>query len=146
LIVVFGLGGAPGTAFEEMGRIAAERSDQLILTTSGFRGSPPILGLGSLLAGARRAAGGELEVVLDRHRAILRAVQQATDDDVVLIPGRGALGDMRADPRGEPIRFDDRDVARGILCERQAERAVVPQSLTATPRRFRTPRRPSSAV
>lgn len=119
LRVVFGLGGAPGTAMQEMGRLAGRLSDQLILTTSGTRGLPPVLALGSILAGARMATGGELEVVLDRHRAIERAVLSATADDVIVIPGRGALADMRADPRGEPVPFDDREVARGIV------RAVV---------------------
>ena len=115
LIVVFGLGGRPGTAMREMGRVTRRLSDQLILTTSGFRGTPPMITLGSILGGARSADGGQLEVVLDRRRAIERAVLSADAGDVILIPGRGALTHMHADPRGEPVPFDDRDVAREVL-------------------------------
>jgi UDP-N-acetylmuramoyl-L-alanyl-D-glutamate--2,6-diaminopimelate ligase len=115
LRVVFGLGGAPGNAMRNMGRVARQLSDQLILTTSGFRGTPPMLTLESILAGARAASGGELEVILDRRRAIERAALSATPNDVVVIPGRGALTNMRADPRGRPVPFDDRQVAREIV-------------------------------
>ena len=118
LRVVFGLGGAPGFTLEEMGRLARRLSDQLILTTSGFRGRPRLPALGSLLAGARTTAGGELEVILDRYDAIRQAVRGAGPDDVIVIPGRGALPTMRADPHGEPVAFDDRVVAREIVRER----------------------------
>jgi UDP-N-acetylmuramoyl-L-alanyl-D-glutamate--2,6-diaminopimelate ligase len=140
LRVVFGLGGAPGTALREMGSVARRSSDELILTTSGFRGSPPVLTLESILTGARTAAGAELVVVLDRRRAIERAVLNATAGDVILIPGRGAFTHMHADARGEPVAFDDREVAREVLraSRHRAARLVVPQSLTATPRRFST--------
>ena len=115
LIVVFGLGGAPGTGMKDMGRIAGGLSDRLILTTAGYRGLPPVLALRSILSGARQVMGGDLKVVLDRRRAIEHAVQSAGVDDVIVIPGRGALTDMRADPRGEPVPFDDREVAREIV-------------------------------
>lgn len=115
LTVVFGLGGAPGTSMQNLGRVARQSSDRLILTTSGFRGSPPVATLASILAGARLATGGEMEVVLDRRRAIERAVLSAEPDDVIVIPGRGALPDMRPDPRGVRIPFDDRAVAREIV-------------------------------
>lgn len=114
LIVVLGLGGPPSAAFQAMGRLAGQLSDRLFLTTSGFRGSPPVPALGSLLAGARMTST-ELDVVLNRRRAIELATLSATADDVVVIPGRGAFRDMRADARGEPIPFDDREVAIGIV-------------------------------
>ena len=133
LRVVFGLGGPPGTSMREMGRVTRGLSDHLILTTSGFRGSPPVLGLGSILAGARTATGGQLEVVLDRRRAIHRAVLSATAGDVIVIPGRGSLPSMRADPRGEPIPFDDREVAREILRAVVAHPGVTPPSALLSP-------------
>ena len=143
LIVVFGLGGAPGTTMKDMGRLAARLSDRLILTTSGFRSQPPVVALGSLLAGARESGSGQLEVILDRRQAIERGVRQAGADDVVVIPGRGALPDMRADPRGEPVPFDDRTgrprADPGCGPQREAS-AVIPQSVTDTPRRLSTGR------
>jgi UDP-N-acetylmuramoyl-L-alanyl-D-glutamate--2,6-diaminopimelate ligase len=115
LVVVFGIGGAPGTAMTAMGRIARESSDELILTTAGSNACPPLLTLKSILVGARSASGGELEVILDRHRAIEAALSTATANDVVVIPGRGAMPSMRADPRGEAVPFDDREVTRKLV-------------------------------
>lgn len=129
LMVVFGLGGPSGTATHEMGRLAAQLSDRLILTTSGFRGSPRMPCLASILAGARTAEGGTVEIILDRRVAIERAVAAASPDDAIVIPGRGALSYMQSDRRGEPTTFDDRDVAREILCAamaRQTQRTMEP--------------------
>ena len=115
LRLVFGLGRLPDAAMYEMGGLARRLSDQLILTTSGFRGLPRVPPLAAALAGARKVESDELEVVLDRRRAIELAVLSATDDDVIVIPGRGALPDMQNDRRGEAVTFDDREVAREIL-------------------------------
>ena len=117
LIVVFGRGGTPTPIFAEMGRLMAELADHLILTTSGFRGTPALPALEQQLAGARMVAGASPEVVLDRRDAIRRGLHRARAHDVVVIPGRGAWGEMRPDPRGVAIRFDDRAVARELLRE-----------------------------
>ena len=49
-------------------------------------------------------------VILDRRKAIFRAISMATERDVVIIAGKGhedyqLLGDKR-------IHFDDREIAR----------------------------------
>jgi UDP-N-acetylmuramoyl-L-alanyl-D-glutamate--2,6-diaminopimelate ligase len=127
LRVVFGLGSRAGSAMREEGRLTRTLADHVILTTSGFRGCPPLPALHSSLRGARKASGATLEVVLDRRRAIERALIAAGSGDVVAIPGRGALGEMRPDPRGRPIEFDDRAVARALLraqCVAGAARAL----------------------
>ena len=120
LTVVFGLGGAPGTLMERMGRVVAECSDRLIVTTSGFRGLQPMPALSSILRGVRAAECGDWEVVLDRRRAIRQAVWSAAPGDVIVIPGRGALTKMRIDSRGEALAFDDREVARELIGELQS--------------------------
>jgi UDP-N-acetylmuramoyl-L-alanyl-D-glutamate--2,6-diaminopimelate ligase len=120
LIVVFGLGGAPGTGMQNMGRVVAERSDRLILTTSGFRGLPRMPALSSTLAGARTPRRAEWEVILNRRRAIEEAVSSAARDDVIVIPGRGALREMRNDGRGMSLPFDDRQVARELIVASRA--------------------------
>jgi UDP-N-acetylmuramoyl-L-alanyl-D-glutamate--2,6-diaminopimelate ligase len=126
LIVVFGLGSRAGTAMEQMGRITAALSDHLILTMSGFRANPPIPALASALAGARGATAQAVEVVLNRRRAIARGVALAEPEDVLVIPGRGALTHMRIDPRGEPFPFDDRTVVRELLREAAVSQQRVP--------------------
>jgi UDP-N-acetylmuramyl tripeptide synthase len=121
-----------------MGRLMGELSDRLILTTSGFRGAPALPALASQLSGARLALDGSPEIVLDRRRAIQRAVLSARSEDVVVIPGRGAWDEMRPDPRGTPIRFDDRKVTLEII--REALGAAIRKP---APRRSRSPRRGS---
>jgi UDP-N-acetylmuramoylalanine-D-glutamate ligase len=115
LIMVFGIGSPRGPAMVDLGAIARRSSDHLILTTSGFRGRPPMLTLETILRGARSAAGGELEVVLDRRRAFARACAIATTGDVIVIPGRGHYTHMYFDRRGVPVPFDDRVVAAEVL-------------------------------
>lgn len=114
LIVVFGFGGTAGTNMYRLGRITAALSDRLVLTTSGFRGSPPIPTLQRILAGARDVRR-DVDVVLDRRRAFERGIALAGAGDVIVIPGRGALTEMRTDPHGRSRPFDDREVVREIL-------------------------------
>ena len=90
-------------------------SDELILTTSGFRGEPPLSSLQGHLEGARSVPGANLEVVLDRRCAIAHAPRAARPGDAVVVLGRGALTDLTADPRGVPRPFDDRAVVRELL-------------------------------
>ena len=116
LRTVFGTAGRTRTAeMRARGREARARSDDLILTTSGFRGEPPLRGLQGHLQGARTVAGAPFEIVLDRRRAIERALSVATPGDAVVVVGRGAFTALTADPRGVPLPFDDREVVREIL-------------------------------
>jgi UDP-N-acetylmuramoyl-L-alanyl-D-glutamate--2,6-diaminopimelate ligase len=100
---------------EQTGRAAREGADHLILCGSSMRGEPPLIALEGLLAGARDAEGGELEVVLDRRAAIARGLDLAQPGDMVAILGRGGLPTMAYDARGGSGPFDDRQVARELL-------------------------------
>ena len=115
LTTVLGLGSLGDSAgHEAMGRAARALSHRLILTTSGYKNHPRMVALQSFLRGARSVAGADLEVVLDRRAAFERAVDGATRDDVIVIPGRGAF--TRLNPGGGvEIPFDDRVVAREVL-------------------------------
>jgi UDP-N-acetylmuramoyl-L-alanyl-D-glutamate--2,6-diaminopimelate ligase len=115
LRTVFGLGRLGAAQTRAMGRVARLLSDELILTTSSYGGQPPLVALQHVLHGVRTVSGRRVEVVLDRRRAIKTALERSSAPDVVVIPGRGALTEMSADPRGVPQPFDDREVAREIL-------------------------------
>jgi len=116
LRTVFGTAGRTRTAeMRARGREARARSDDLILTTSGFRGEPPLRALQGHLQGVRTVGGAPFEVVLDRRRAIERALRAAAPGDAVVVLGRGAFTALTADPRGVPVPFDDREVVREIL-------------------------------
>ncbi len=102
---------------EQTGRAAREGADHLILCGSSMRGEPPMIALEGLLIGARKAEGGELDVVLDRRAAIARGLELARPGDLVAILGRGGLPTMAYDARGGDGQFDDREVARELLAE-----------------------------
>jgi UDP-N-acetylmuramoyl-L-alanyl-D-glutamate--2,6-diaminopimelate ligase len=102
---------------ERTGRAARSTADHLILCGASMRGEPPMIALEGLLIGAREAEGGELEVVLDRRRAIARALELAEPGDLVAILGRGGLPTMAYDARGGSGPFDDREVTRELLGE-----------------------------
>jgi UDP-N-acetylmuramoyl-L-alanyl-D-glutamate--2,6-diaminopimelate ligase len=118
VIVVMGKVG-PGTRpyQEAVGRACREGADHLIICGSSLRGEPQLIEVPGVLAGARAADGGEFEVVLDRRKAISRALSLARPGDLVAILGRGGRRRMMYDQKGPPGRFDDHEVAGELLVE-----------------------------
>jgi UDP-N-acetylmuramoyl-L-alanyl-D-glutamate--2,6-diaminopimelate ligase len=107
LIVVFGAGGDRDRDKRPlMGRVASRIADRAIVTTDNPRSEDPAVI-------AEQVAEGRLEIVLDRRRAIERALAAAAPGDVVVIAGKGA--DTEIERAGGNIPFDDRVVAREVL-------------------------------
>ena len=108
VICVFGAGGDRDREKRPlMGRVAAELADEAIVTSDNPRSEDPAA------IAAEIVDGLELDVELDRRRAIERAIERARDGDVVLIAGKGhERGQEFAD---RIVPFDDRDVARETL-------------------------------
>jgi UDP-N-acetylmuramoylalanine-D-glutamate ligase len=98
----------------EVGRVARERCDHLILSGTSYRGEPRMVTLAALNAGARTADGAEVEIVIDRREAIARAMAAAGPGDLVAILGRGATSREATDLRGGFSRLDDRDAVREL--------------------------------
>ena len=70
-----------------MARAAQDHSDRLVFTSDNPRSENPQAILDAMLAGLQPGAPVELEV--DRARAIIQAIVQAAENDVVLIAGKG---------------------------------------------------------
>jgi UDP-N-acetylmuramoyl-L-alanyl-D-glutamate--2,6-diaminopimelate ligase len=88
LHVVFGCGGDRDTGKRpQMGRIAAELSDTVVVTDDNPRGESSARIAADILAGV--PAGRRAEVIPDRSEAIRSAVARAGLDDVVLVAGKG---------------------------------------------------------
>ncbi|WIM89185.1 UDP-N-acetylmuramoyl-L-alanyl-D-glutamate--2,6-diaminopimelate ligase [Candidatus Mycobacterium wuenschmannii] len=108
LAVVFGAGGDrdPGKR-AEMGRVAAELADLVVVTDDNPRSEDPAAIRREILTGATEAnTGADIVEVGDRRDAIERAVAWAGADDVVLIAGKGhETGQTR---NGQTQPFDDR--------------------------------------
>ncbi|MDP8914561.1 MAG: UDP-N-acetylmuramoyl-L-alanyl-D-glutamate--2,6-diaminopimelate ligase, partial [Pseudomonadota bacterium] len=106
LIIVFGAGGDRDVGKRaEMGRVAAERADYVIVTDDNPRNEDPAAIRRDILKGApdAREIGG-------RREAIAAAVAEAGSDDIILLAGKGhEQGQIIGD---RVLPFDDVTVAR----------------------------------
>jgi UDP-N-acetylmuramoyl-L-alanyl-D-glutamate--2,6-diaminopimelate ligase len=110
LTVVFGAGGdRDRTKRAEMGRVARELADRVIVTTDNPRSEEPLAIVEEILQGT----GTDVEVDVDRRSAIEAAIAAARAGDVVLIAGKGH--EQGQEVAGEKHPFDDRVVAREAL-------------------------------
>ena len=109
LMVVFGCGGDRDAGKRpEMGAVARQLADVVIVTNDNPRSEDPNEIARAILAGAPDA-----EVELDRRTAIRAAIGRAQPGDVVVVAGKGhedyqIVGSAR-------LHFDDRDEVRAAL-------------------------------
>jgi len=114
VLVVFGCGGDRDRGKRpEMGRIADELADEVVLTTDNPRGEDAGVIADAVFAGARPSARWVREP--DRAAAIAVALESATPPDVVVIAGKGH--ERTQSIRGAEIPFSDVEVARAV-CHR----------------------------
>ncbi len=115
LILLFGCGGdRDKDKRAKMGNIAGRLSDFTILTSDNPRSEKPEAILDDIEKGIR-GAGKYLRIV-DRREAIARAIDEASEDDVIVIAGKGhetyqVVGD-------QIVHFDDREEAERALKKR----------------------------
>lgn len=110
-------GGRDVSRRPELGRIAAERADCVIITNEDPYDDNPQLIIEQVALGAERAGKEpekDLFKVLDRRLAIRQALSLAQTGDLVLISGKGAEQYICV-AGGEKIPWDDRRVAREEL-------------------------------
>jgi UDP-N-acetylmuramoyl-L-alanyl-D-glutamate--2,6-diaminopimelate ligase len=108
LICVFGAGGDRDRAKRPlMGQVVAELADVSLVTSDNPRSEDPAV------IAAEVVDGLDLEVELDRRRAIERALESARPGDVVVIAGKGH--EQGQEIAGRKLPFDDREVAREEL-------------------------------
>ena len=108
LIVVFGAGGDRDTGKRpEMGAVATDLADRVIVTDDNPRGEDPATIRAAILAAAPHATE-----IGDRRAAIAAAIAEARAGDVVLIAGKGhETGQIVGD---RILPFDDVEVAREV--------------------------------
>lgn len=117
IIVVFGCGGDRDRSKRpQMGRIATESADLVIITSDNPRSEPPEKIIEEILTGVSpsdRQNPARVQVEVNRKEAIRKALKAAQPGDAVVIAGKGhedyqIIGHER-------FHFDDREVAREIL-------------------------------
>src|SRR5690625_2496596 len=86
IVCVFGCGGARDkTKRPIMGGLAARHADRVILTNDNPRNEDPE----SIIAQIAAGMPDQPEVILDRAQAILTAIREADERDVILLAGKG---------------------------------------------------------
>ena len=114
VLVVFGCGGDRDAAKRpEMGRIAAEQADVVVVTSDNPRHEDPAAIISAVLSGIPAGPRARVTSDPDRRAAIALALADSRPGDVVVIAGKGhepyqEIGDVQ-------LPFDDRAVVRELL-------------------------------
>lgn len=113
---VFGCGGDRDAGKRpQMGRLAERRADRLVVTSDNPRTEDPALIINDIVAGLSK----EATVIEDRAAAISWAIHNASENDVVLIAGKGHEDYQEVD--GDRLPFSDFAVALAALGEEGVE-------------------------
>ncbi len=120
LWVVFGCGGDRyKDKRHQMGRIASNLADKIIVTTDNPRSENPFDIIEDIKKGLGQL-GSDYCVIPDRKEAIEKAIYESQKDDIVLIAGKGHEKYQLVD--NLVIPFDDKEVAQKALARRTMER------------------------
>lgn len=114
LWAVFGCGGdRDRTKRPQMGRLAAELADGVIVTSDNPRSEDPARIIDDILEGIPPAAIRQVEIEPDRAAAIRKAVALAEPGDLIVIAGKGHEDYQIFAER--TVHFDDREEARKAI-------------------------------
>jgi UDP-N-acetylmuramyl-tripeptide synthetase len=117
IVLLFGCGGDRDKGKRPlMGDIATRLADYTVLTSDNPRGEDPAAILDEIEKGIGDEAKHRYTRIADRGQAIARAVADASDDDIIIIAGKGhesyqVMGD-------QIVHFDDREEAELALKKR----------------------------
>ena len=113
IITLFGCGVDRDRAKRPLiGRVACRLSDRVVVTSDNPRFEDPA----SIMSEVEKGVKGEFnnyDMVLNRKRAIEKAIGMAREGDVVLLAGKGH--EKYQIIKDKMVPFDDLEVARGLL-------------------------------
>ncbi len=108
----------------ELGRIAGQKADYVIVTNEDPYDDDPMEIIKNVANGAKEKGKVEnktLFIIEDRRNAIKKAISLAKENDIVLITGKGSEQAI-AVQNGRLIPWDDRMVVKKILIDKQVKR------------------------
>jgi UDP-N-acetylmuramoyl-L-alanyl-D-glutamate--2,6-diaminopimelate ligase len=114
LICVFGCGGDRDKAKRAiMGKIGSELSDMSVITSDNPRTEEPLKIINDIVKGIEKC---NYEIIENRRAAIKRAIEIASEGDVIVIAGKGHEDYQVL--KDKTIHFDEREVVSEIIKER----------------------------
>ena len=117
LIVLFGCGGERDAGKRpEMGKIAGELADEVILSSDNPRNEDPVAILEQVKKGVDQSGNSHVRTFVDRKEAIRFAVSMARKGDALVLAGKGhenyqIIGDNK-------LHFDEREILSELLNRR----------------------------
>jgi len=114
LICVFGCGGDRDSGKRaEMGRVAGEFANRVVVTSDNPRGEDPAVIANAIVRAMRERGYRRWVIDLDRRQAIAQTIAGAASGDVVLVAGKGH--ETYLERAGVRLPFSDaREVAKAI--------------------------------
>jgi len=114
IITVVGAGGNRDAGKRRvMGQVAADHSQQVILTSDNPRFEKPEEIIREMIAGVPEEKRNDILAIPDRREAIKTAVLLAREGDIVLVAGKGH--ETYQEIEGKKYPFDDREILQGLL-------------------------------
>lgn len=112
LTVIFGAGGDRDSAKRpEMAKVAEELAGRIIVTSDNPRTEDPDAVIADIMKGFKDPDA--VLSITNRKDAIERAINNASDNEIILIAGKGH--EDYQEINGERHHFDDREIARAFL-------------------------------
>lgn len=113
VICVFGCGGDRDTGKRPiMGEISGMNADYTIITSDNPRTEDPEKIVEQIEEGIKKT-NGKYEVVVDRVEAIKKAIQIATNKDIIILAGKGH--ETYQEINGKKYPFDEKEIIKDIL-------------------------------
>lgn len=113
IILVFGCGGNRAKSRRlEMGQVAGELADHVIVTTDNPRYEAPHK-IAEEIAEGMEKEQDFYEIILDRREAVVRAVEMAEEKDIVVIAGKGH--EPYQEIEGVRYEMDDHELLKDAL-------------------------------
>ncbi len=117
IITVLGAGGNRDAGKRKvMGQVAADHSQQVILTSDNPRYEKPEDIIKDMIAGVPENKRNNVLAIPDRREAIKTAIMLAREGDIVLVAGKGH--ETYQEIEGEKHPFDDREILQGLLTQK----------------------------
>ena len=113
VISVFGCGGDRDSGKRPiMGEISGKIADYTIVTSDNPRTEDPLKIIEQIEEGVKKTKG-KYEVVIDRAKAIEKAIKMANKKDIIILAGKGH--EPYQEINGEKFDFDERVIVRDII-------------------------------
>lgn len=113
IVTVFGCGGdRDKTKRPIMGKIAADYSDKVIITSDNSRSERP-LAIAYDIIGGIRETDADVDMVLDRETAIKYALENAKKGDLIMLLGKGH--ELYNEKNGVRTYFNERDIVKKYM-------------------------------